>query len=122
MAYLQKIFTVLMAVMAYVLKVDRINYALNFPVFLRNLLNLKEQHPHLYHEMKENFSFMERKTENKFSSMPIEQATERGLCWLKHSGGTIGNFDDPQTVQHHQVAFPEMIRICQDFEGEIGRI
>ena len=107
----------LTAVMPYVLQLDHINYARNLPVYLRDLLNMKEQHPQLYHELKENGNFMGRKTKKIFSSMPIDQATEQAICWLKHSGGVIGNLDDPQTVRRHQVALPEMARICREFEG-----
>ena len=117
MADLDNLVLALTAVMPYVLKLDHLNYSRNLPVFLRDLLNMKERHPQLYHELKENGNFMGRKTKNKFSSMPIDQATEQAICWLKHSGGVIGNLDDPQTVRRHQVALPEMARICREFEG-----
>ena len=96
---------------------DHLHYLRNLPVFLRDLRSLKERHPSLYNELKVNGNFMGRKTNNFFSSIPIDQATEHTVCWLKNESGVIGNLDDPQTVRRHQAAIPELARIVQEFES-----
>ena len=96
---------------------DHLHYLRNLPVFLRDLRSLKVRHPSLYNELKVNGNFMGRKTNNFFSSIPIDQATEHTVCWLKNESGVIGNLDDPQTVRRHQAAIPELARIVQEFES-----
>ena len=60
---------------------------------------LKDRHLSLCTELKENGNFMGRKTDHRFSIIPIDQCTEQQVCWLNNEGGLIGNMDDPQTVR-----------------------
>ena len=100
----------------YVFALDRNHYQRNLPVFLRDLMSLKNRHPSLYTEFKENGNFMGRKTGNRFSSIPIDQCTEQEVCWLKNEGGVIGNLDNEQTVRRHQASIPELMRMVKEFE------
>ena len=110
--------TILRALIPYVFALDHLHYSRNLPVFLRDLSSLKDHHPSLYEELKENGNFMGRKTEHRFSSMPIDQSTEQAVWWLKNEGRVIGNLDNPQTVRRHQASIPEMARIIWEFEGD----
>ena len=64
-------------VMPYVFALDHLHYARNLPVFLHDLLVLAERHPSLYYELMENGNFMAQETAHAFSSMPIDQATDK---------------------------------------------
>ena len=107
---------VLTSLMPYVFALDRTHYLRNLPVYLRDLMSLKDRHPSLYTEFKENGNFMGRKTGKRFSSIPIDQCTEQEVCWLKNEGGVIGNLDNEQTVRRHQASIPEMMRMVKEFE------
>ena len=103
----------------YVFVTNHHHYSRNIPVFLRDLYSLKERHSCLYEELKVNGNFMGRKTNHRFSSIPIDQTTEHTVCWLKNESGVIGNLDDPQTVRRHQAAIPELARIVKEFESDV---
>ena len=117
---LDRFIEALTSLMPYVFALDRTHYQRSLPLFLRDLMSLKDRHPSLYTEFKENGNFMGRKTNNRFSSIPIDQCTEHQVCWLKNEGGIIGNLDDEQTVRRHQASIPEMIRMVQEFEKSNG--
>ena len=74
---LEKFVKVLTLLMPFICGLDRTHYLRNLPLFLRDLMSLKDRHPSLYTELKVNGNFMGRKTGHRFSSILINQCTEQ---------------------------------------------
>lgn len=92
---------------------DRSNYARWIPIHIRDLKSLPEN-------IKEEFQkfWVIPKTQNKFSSMPIDQAHEQNNELVKGSGGAIGLTENPTAFKRWMVAGPEQARLIQEFESQ----
>ena len=58
------------------------------------------------------------KTNNKFSTIPIDQAHEQENAYVKGSGGCIGLTENPTAFQRWMLSGPEMARLQNEFENE----
>jgi len=61
-----------------------------------------------------------RKTHNKFSCIPIDQAHEQNNELVKGSGGAVGLTENPKAFKWWMVAGPEQARLLAEFEDQRG--
>lgn len=59
------------------------------------------------------------KTQNRFSSIPIDQAHEQLNAMVKGKGGVIGLTESPTALQRWLLCGPELARCITEFENEI---
>lgn len=89
---------------------DHINYARWIPVHLRDMVNLHRNHPHIFNEfIKGNFTV--KKTFNRFSALPIDQAHEQNNACVKGDGGAVGLTENPTALRRWMVCGPEIARV-----------
>ena len=59
-----------------------------------------------------------RKTHNKFSCIPIDQAHEQNNDLVRGSGGAVGLTENPKAFRRWMVAGPEQARLLTEFEDQ----
>ena len=57
-----------------------------------------------------------QKTNNRFSSIPIDQAHEQNYKIIKDIGGVIGLTEKPNALKKWMVSGPEQARLLSEFE------
>ena len=92
---------------------DHTNYARWVPIHLRDMKSLSS-------DVKDDFlsCWVLRKTHNKFSCIPIDQAHEQNNELVKGSGGAVGLTENPKAFRRWMVAGPEQARLLTEFEGQ----
>jgi hypothetical protein len=90
---------------------DRQNYCRWISVHLKDMKSLTEE---ILLQFKENFTI--RKTNNRFSNLPIDQVHEQQNAKLKVKGGIIGLTENPSLLQKWMVCGPETSRVVTGFE------
>ena len=86
---------------------DQIHYARWIPVYLRDMVTLKDVHPTVFAEfMKGNF--VVKKTERRFSVIAIDQAHEQNNASVIDDGGAVGLTENPAALRRWMVSGPEM--------------
>ena len=93
---------------------DHVNYARWIPVHVEDMKSLPAG---IKEQLKS--SWVVQKTQNKFSSMPIDQAHEQSNEHVKGSGGAVGLTENPSAFRRWMVAGPEQARLLSEFEGHI---
>ncbi|KAH3872623.1 hypothetical protein DPMN_035842 [Dreissena polymorpha] len=68
-------------------------------------------------EFEVNGNLVVKKTNKRFSCMPIDQAHEQNNGIVKGSGGAVGLTDHPTAFRKRMIAGPEQARIINEFEG-----
>ena len=56
------------------------------------------------------------KTNNRFSTIPVDEAHEQENAYVKGSGGGIGLTENPVAFRRWMLAGPELVRLKQQFE------
>jgi len=97
---------------------DITNYSRYLPIHIKDMAELETKHPEIYREFM-NGNFVAQKTNNKFSSMALDQAHEQLNEELKSEGRIIGLTSHPSALQRWTVAGPEIVRIIQEFEDDV---
>ena len=92
---------------------DHTNYAHWVPIHLRDMKSLPG-------DVKDDFQrcWVLRKTHNKFSCIPIDQAHEQNNDLVKGSGGAVGLTENPKAFRRWMVAGPEQSRLLTEFEDQ----
>jgi len=92
---------------------DHTNYAHWIPIHIRDMKSLP-------HNVKDDLEkcWVLRKTHNKFSCMPLDQAHEQNNEMIKASGGAIGLTENPTAFRRWMVAGPEQARLLSEFETQ----
>ena len=92
---------------------DHTNYARWVPIHLRDMKSLSS-------DVKDDClsCWVLRKTHNKFSCIPIDQAHEQNNELVKGSGGAVGLTENPKAFRRWMVAGPEQARLLTEFEGQ----
>ena len=94
---------------------DHINYARWLPIHIRDMRSISDS-------ILEDFQrcWVLQKTQNIFSSMPLDQAHEQSNELLKGAGGVIGMTENPATLRRWIVAGPEQARLLKEFESQLS--
>ena len=95
---------------------DHVHYSRWIPIHLRDMVSLKERHPHVYSEFIKG-NFVVKKSKHVFSAIAIDQAHEQNNASVKGDGGAVGLTENPAALRRWMVAGPEMARLLQDFQG-----
>ena len=92
---------------------DHTNYARWVPIHLRDMKSLPG-------DVKDDFQrcWVLRKTHNKFSCIPIDQAHEQNNDLVKGSDGGVGLTENPKAFRRWMVAGPEQARLLTEFEDQ----
>ena len=86
------------------------HYARWIPVYLRDMIVLKEKHPDVHGQfLKGNFAV--KKTTRSFSAIAIDQAHEQNNASVKGDGGAVGLTENPAALRFWMVSGPEMARV-----------
>lgn len=93
---------------------DHHNYARWIPVHIRDMENLPTS---ILEEFVTHGLWVVRKTINKFSAMPIDQAHEQNNEAVKGSGGAVGLTENPFAFKKWMLAGPEQARLLSEFEN-----
>ncbi len=101
------------AIVPWFFALDHVNYARWIPIHIRDMKTLS---PDVKEQLK-NF-WVIQKTENKFSSMPIDQAHEQNNEVLRGSGGLVGLTENPSAFKPWMIAGPEQSRLLTEFESQ----
>jgi len=104
----------LKALVPWFFALDHQNYARWIPVHIRDMENLP---PSILVEFVNFGRWVVRKTTNKFSAMPIDQAHEQNNELVKGSGGAVGLTENPSPFRKWMLAGPEQARLLTDFEN-----
>ena len=97
----------------------------DFPLLTKNYSRWISVHIHdtdslptsIYEEFKEHGHWVDTKTTNQFSAMPIDQAHEQNNELVKGSGGAVGLTENPSALRKWMVAGPEQAQLLK-FENE----
>lgn len=89
------------------------HYARWAPVHIRDMESLP---PSILEEFQVHRHWVVRKTRNRFSAMPIDQAHEQNNALIKGSGGAVGLMENPSSLQKWVLAGPEQARLLTEFE------
>ena len=94
---------------------DHINYARWLPIHIRDMLSISGS-------ILEDFKrcWVLQKTQNIFSSMPLDQAHEQNNELLKGSGRVIGMTENLASLRRWIVAGPEQARLLKEFESQLS--
>lgn len=92
------------------------NYVRWLPIHLRDMLTLKEKHPHLAQEF-ESGKFVVHKSSREFSAMAIDQAHEQANAVIKGDVGAIGVTEDPSALRRWMVAGPQVSHLVEQYEA-----
>lgn len=82
---------------------DHHHYARWVPVHLRDMESLPES---IREEFIINGHWVVRKTRNRFSAMPIDQAHEQNNELVKGTGGAVGLTENPSAFRRWMLAGP----------------
>eukprot|EP00112_Aurelia_sp_Birch-Aquarium-sp1_P024416 Seg771.7 transcript_id=Seg771.7/GoldUCD/mRNA.D3Y31 product="hypothetical protein" protein_id=Seg771.7/GoldUCD/D3Y31 len=82
------------------------NYARWLPVHIRDLKQLGAHHQAVEDAFKAG-KFTVKKTQRRFSAIPIDQAHEQNNKIIKGDGGAVGLTDNPSALRRWMVAGPE---------------
>ena len=91
------------------------NYARWLPVHIRDLKQLGAQHPAVEDAFKAG-KFTVKKTQRRFSAIPIDQAHEQNNKIIKGDGGAVGLTENPSALRRWMVAGPEVARVILEYE------
>ena len=75
-----------------VFALDHMDYARGVPIYIRAMKSLPES---IRREFQEHRHWVLSKTENKFSSIPLDQVHEQENKMVKGSGGAVGLTENP---------------------------
>ena len=93
---------------------NQYNYATWFPVHLRDMLTLKDDHPLIAKKFSAG-KFVVTKTERKFSGLALDHAHEQNNAIVKDYCGAVGLTGNPGALRRWAVAGPKMARLCNGF-------
>ena len=91
---------------------DHVNYARWIPVHVEDIKSLPAG---IKEQLKSSWVVL--KTQNKFSSMPIDQAHEQSNEHVKGSGGAVGLTENPSAFRRWMVAGPEQASYYQNLKA-----
>ena len=94
---------------------DHHNYACWISVHIRDMESIPAP---ILQEFEEHSHWVFRKTMNRFSTIPIEQAHEQNNEVVKGSGDAIGLTEYPSAFRKWMVAGPEQARLLKEFEDD----
>ena len=94
---------------------DHTNYARWLPVYIKDMKSLPDS---VRAEFEQEGHWVLFKTNNKFSTIPIDQAHEQENANVKGSGGCIGLTENPTAFRRWMLSGPEMARLQKEFENE----
>ena len=97
---------------------DHHNYAQWLPIHIRDMENLPLS---IRSEFEDHGHWVVCKTENRFSTMPIDQAHEQNNAVIKGSGGAIGFTENPSAFRKWVIAGPEQAQVIVEFEKQYLR-
>ena len=92
------------------------NYASWLPVHIRDMISLKESPPGIFEEFLQG-NFVVKKTQWKFSSIPIDHAHEQNNKCVKEDGGAVGLTENTSELLRWMVSGPEIARVISEFES-----
>ena len=95
---------------------DHYHYARWLLVHLFDMLRLRVTNPYIYREFEENGHFTVARTQNRFSSMGIDQRHEQLNADIKGGGGAIGLTEDDEKFLRWMLCAPEEARMVREFE------
>ena len=95
---------------------DHINYARWVPVHIRDLMQLEDTHPDVFHEFVEG-NFGVQRSQHKFSLIGKDQSHEQSNKTLQSSGGLSDLYDDQETLAVYMLSTPDSLRIVDEFES-----
>ena len=107
----------LKALVPWFFALDHQNYSRWISVHIRDMESLPAS---IYQEFKEHGHWVVKKTTNRFSSMPIDQAHEQNNELVKGSGGAEGLTENPSAFRKWKIAGPEQARLLKEFERELS--
>ena len=94
---------------------DHTNYARWLLVHIKDMKSLPDS---VRAEFEQEGHWVLSKTNNKFSTIPIDQAHEQENAYVKGSGGCIGLTENPTAFRRWMLSGPEMARLQKEFENE----
>ena len=94
---------------------DHVNYAQWMSVHIHDMKSLPEP---IKEQFENQCHWVLSKTNNTFSSIPIDQAHEQENARVKGSGGCIGLTENPVAFRRWMLSGPELVRLQQQFEDE----
>ena len=86
---------------------DHTNYAKWLPVHIKDMKSLPDS---VRAEFEQEGHWVLSKTNNKFSTIPIDQAHEQENAYVKGSGCCTGLTENPTAFRHWMLSGPEMAR------------
>ena len=112
---------VLIEIIPWFFALDHTHYARWIPVYLCDMVSLREHHPSIYAEfLKGNFAV--KKSRRVFSAVAIDQAHEQNNASVKGDGGAVGLTENPAALRCWMVSGPEMALVIGEFEGSICKM
>lgn len=103
------------AVIPWLFALDHTNYSRWLPIHVRDILNLKLQHPEVAKEFGSG-KFVIHKTSRRFSAMAYDQAHEQNNALVKGLGGVIGLTESQAALNKFFSSAPELVRCIGEFE------
>jgi len=94
---------------------DHTHYSRWVPIHIRDMVSLKQLHPHVYAEFLKG-NFVVKKSKRAFSALAIDQAHEQNNASVKGDGGAVGLTENPAALRRWMVCGPEMARLIHEFE------
>lgn len=94
---------------------DHVNYARWMPVHIKDMKSLPQP---IKDEFEKRGHWVLSKTNNLFSSIPVDQAHEQQNAYVKGSGGCIGLTENPVAFRRWMLAGPELARLLNQFEEQ----
>ena len=91
------------------------NYSRWMAVHIQDMKSLPES---IQEEFESQSHWVLSKTNNTFSSIPIDQAHEQENAHVKGSGGCIGLTENSVAFKRWMLSGPELVRLQQQFEDE----
>ena len=91
------------------------NYARWMSVHIHDMKSLPEP---IKEQFENQCHWVLSKTNNTFSSIPIDQAHEQENACVKGFGGCIGLIENPVAFRRWMLSGPELVRLQQQFEDE----
>ena len=108
-----KVSTLSTAILCFDVIADKVHYARWVSINLRDMKSLSS-------DVKDDFlsCWVLRKTHNKFSCIPIDQAHEQNNELVKGSGGVVGLTENPKAFRRWMVAGPKQVRFLTEFADQ----
>ena len=94
------------------------NYARWLPVYIRDMITLKEKHPTVLQQFLKGH-FVVQKSYRRFSMMTLDQNHEQQNQIIKAGGGTVGLTENPTALTRWMIARPEVARVVTEFEENV---